>query len=143
MVASHVPPTGDLAHNPGCALTGNRTCDPFVCRLVYNPLSHTSQGPFWDFCVLSEFCSLVKLPAFSSLFQNIQVRVSYLPGDHVPRLGELQLGPCSALPSAPVTGPCLSAEPACTGPSGLWVLLLSPDGIFFSWLAATKRVASS
>ena len=27
-----------------CALTGNRTGDPLVCRLVLNPLSHTSQG---------------------------------------------------------------------------------------------------
>ena len=27
-----------------CALTGNRTCDPLVHRLVLNPLSHTSQG---------------------------------------------------------------------------------------------------
>ena len=40
VVASHVPPTGHLAHNSGCALTGNQTGDP----LALNPLSHTSQG---------------------------------------------------------------------------------------------------
>ena len=27
-----------------CALTGNQTSDPLVCRLVLNPLSHTSRG---------------------------------------------------------------------------------------------------
>ena len=30
--------------NPACALTGNRTRDPLVCRLALYPLSHTSQG---------------------------------------------------------------------------------------------------
>ena len=29
-----------------CALTGNRTGDPSVCRWALNPLSDTSQGPF-------------------------------------------------------------------------------------------------
>ena len=48
VVASHVPPRGDLARNPGatqaCALTGNRTGDPLVHRPVLNPLSYASQG---------------------------------------------------------------------------------------------------
>ena len=44
VVASGAPPTGDLAHNPTCARTGNPTGDPLVCRPVLNPLSHTSQG---------------------------------------------------------------------------------------------------
>ena len=30
-----------------CALTGSWTSDPLVHRLVLNPLSHTSQGPFF------------------------------------------------------------------------------------------------
>ena len=30
VVSSFVPPTGDLAHNEACALTGNRTSDPLV-----------------------------------------------------------------------------------------------------------------
>ena len=38
------PPTGDLACNPGCALTGNRTSNSLIHRLAFNPLSHTSQG---------------------------------------------------------------------------------------------------
>ena len=44
VVASHTPPTRDLACNPGMCPTGNRTGDPLVCRLVLSPLSHTSQG---------------------------------------------------------------------------------------------------
>ena len=44
VVASCVPPTGDLAHNPGKSLTRNRTGDPLAHRPVLNPLSHTSQG---------------------------------------------------------------------------------------------------
>ena len=42
VVASHVPPTRDLACNPGMC-PGNRTGDPLVRRPVLNPLSHTSQ----------------------------------------------------------------------------------------------------
>ena len=33
----------DRAATQSCALTGNQTSDPLVCRLVLNPLSHTSQ----------------------------------------------------------------------------------------------------
>ena len=39
VVASQAPPTGNQARN----LTGNQTSDLLVCRLVFNPLSHTSQ----------------------------------------------------------------------------------------------------
>ena len=42
VVASHQPPTRDLAHNPACA-PGNQT-DPFDWQLVLHPLSYTSQG---------------------------------------------------------------------------------------------------
>ena len=44
VVASQVPPTGGLACNQACAVTGNQTCDSVVLRLVLSPLSHTSQG---------------------------------------------------------------------------------------------------
>ena len=37
------PPMRDQDHNPGVALTGNRTQDPSVHRPALNPLSHTSQ----------------------------------------------------------------------------------------------------
>ena len=29
-----------------CALTGNPTSDPLICRPALNPLSHTSQGQY-------------------------------------------------------------------------------------------------
>ena len=44
VVASHAPPTGDLAHNPGVCPDWESNGDPLVCRLALNPLSHTSQG---------------------------------------------------------------------------------------------------
>ena len=40
------PPLGTRPSTQACALTGNQTCDPLVCRLACNPLSHTSQGIF-------------------------------------------------------------------------------------------------
>ena len=58
-IAFHMPPAGDLAHNPGMypgALAGNRTGDLSVHRPVLNPLSHTSQGSLSFF--LSSFLSL-------------------------------------------------------------------------------------
>ena len=41
VAASHMPPTEDLAHNPGMCpdWESNQLCRPMV-----NPLSHTSQG---------------------------------------------------------------------------------------------------
>ena len=44
VVASLLPPTGDLATTQVCALTGNRPSKPLVHRPTLNPLSHTSQG---------------------------------------------------------------------------------------------------
>ena len=44
VVASHAPRTGDPAAAQACALAGNRTGDPLVCKPVLNSLSHTSQG---------------------------------------------------------------------------------------------------
>ena len=43
------PPLGNWPTTQACALTGNRTSDPLVRRLVLNPLSHTSQGQFCMF----------------------------------------------------------------------------------------------
>ena len=53
VVASYVPPTGDLAHNPGMCPDWESTGDPLVHRPVLNPLSHTSQVPFinWIVCL--------------------------------------------------------------------------------------------
>ena len=41
---SHAPLVGTWPTTQACALTGNRTSDPLVCRLALNPLSYTSQG---------------------------------------------------------------------------------------------------
>ena len=49
VVASHAPPTADLASNQACALTGYQTGDPLVPRLALNPLSYTSQGSMTHF----------------------------------------------------------------------------------------------
>ena len=38
------PLVGTWSTTQACALTGNRTGDPLVCRQAFNPLSHTSQG---------------------------------------------------------------------------------------------------
>ena len=38
------PLLGTWPATQACALTGHQTGDPLVCRLVPDPLSHTSQG---------------------------------------------------------------------------------------------------
>ena len=40
----HTPPLGTWPAAQACALTGNQTSDPLLCRPALNPLSHTSQG---------------------------------------------------------------------------------------------------
>ena len=40
------PLLGTWSATQACALTGNRTGDPLICRLLLSPLSHTSQGLF-------------------------------------------------------------------------------------------------
>ena len=44
VVASHLPPTGDPAHNPDLCPDWESNCDPWVRRQVLSPLSRTSQG---------------------------------------------------------------------------------------------------
>ena len=46
VVASHVTPLGTWPATQACALTGDRTSDPLVCRLTFSPLSPTSEGRF-------------------------------------------------------------------------------------------------
>ena len=46
---SYAPLLGTWPTTQACALTGNQTGDPLVCRLALNPLSHTSQG--WSFLI--------------------------------------------------------------------------------------------
>ena len=61
-------PPGTLPPTQACTLTGNPTGDLLVYRPALNPLSHTSQGQFWeifkcqcDHCSLSIFL-LLSLP---------------------------------------------------------------------------------
>ena len=50
--ASHAPPLGTWPATQTCALTGNPTGDTLVCRLVLNPLSHTSQGSLSSYILI-------------------------------------------------------------------------------------------
>ena len=50
---SHVPLLGTWPATQTCALTGNWTHNPLVCRPALNPLSYTSQGHFFFFLRLS------------------------------------------------------------------------------------------
>ena len=43
------PLLGAWPATQACALTGNPTSDPLVCRLALNPLSRTSQGKYYYF----------------------------------------------------------------------------------------------
>ena len=44
VVASHVAPTGDLAHNPGMCLAWQSNQRPFGLQPARDPLSYASQG---------------------------------------------------------------------------------------------------
>ena len=54
------PQLGTQPTTQACALPGNRTSNPVVCRLALNPLSHTSQGLVVIFAVVvqGEACLL-------------------------------------------------------------------------------------
>ena len=52
VVASCMSPTRDPATTQACALTGNQSSDPLVCRPVLSPLSHTSQGESLIYLIL-------------------------------------------------------------------------------------------
>ena len=45
VVASHAPATVDLAHKSGMCPDQESNQQPLVCRMMLNPLSHSSQGP--------------------------------------------------------------------------------------------------
>ena len=59
VVASCMPPAGDLATTQACALTGNQTGDPLVHRPAFNPLSHSSQSIFFVLFLFKRFYLLV------------------------------------------------------------------------------------
>ena len=59
VVVFHVPSLGTWPTSQACALTGNRTDDPLVHRLVLSPLNHTSQG--WSVFLNFMYCGRHKL----------------------------------------------------------------------------------
>ena len=62
VVASHVPLVGDLACNPGMCPDWESNWRRLVCRPVFNPLSHTSQGYKSKFSIISLLISMLKKP---------------------------------------------------------------------------------
>ena len=51
VVASHMAPTGDLAHNPGMCPDRESNRQPFDSQPTFNPLSYTSQSNIYTFIV--------------------------------------------------------------------------------------------
>ena len=50
------PQLGTWPATQACALTGNRTSDPLICRLVLSPLSHTSQDSLMTYSLEHLLC---------------------------------------------------------------------------------------
>ena len=73
VVASRTPCTGDLTWpaTHACALTGNWTGDPLICRLELNSLSHTSQGRGEEFSMPLDN---TKLKLYDDQLQNWKKR---------------------------------------------------------------------
>ena len=58
------PPLGIWLVTQACALTGNWTCDPLVCRLALNPLSHNSQEIFKIFYFFKSYFIVYAITVF-------------------------------------------------------------------------------
>ena len=56
VVASHMAPTGDLAHNPGMCLDWESNQRPFGSQPALNPQSYSSQD--WPLYILIEMLVL-------------------------------------------------------------------------------------
>ena len=68
------PQLGTWPTTQACALTGNRTSDPLVCRLALNPLSHTSQGRIYGF---KGHFHTVYLPFLPNIYKAGAVTLSF------------------------------------------------------------------
>ena len=62
------PLLGAWPTTQACALTGNQTGDPLICRLALNPLSHTSQHHIF---ILSMNFFIFKILIFHPINNNI------------------------------------------------------------------------
>ena len=75
-----------------CALAGNWTGDPLVCRLTFNPLSHTSQG------IIFNSYTIDSLMLLSSKFSDNKIILNYIFyyyffSSHVYILNSTETGP--------------------------------------------------
>ena len=77
------PPLGTWPATQACALTGNWTSNPLVCRPALNPLSHTSQGYIQDFKILKTTSDMTPfyLSPFSP-FLLLSFSLSFPPSLH-------------------------------------------------------------
>ena len=70
VVASHMAPTGDLAHNPGMGPYWYSNPQPFGLQPTLNPLSYTSQvGLFFFKLHFTDYYSCPNFPPFSPIHQ--------------------------------------------------------------------------
>ena len=60
------PQPGTWPITQACTLDGNQTCDPLVCRVALNPLSHT--GPCRFCCFLFHLSHIGKMFLFEAFF---------------------------------------------------------------------------
>ena len=60
-----------------CDLTGNPTGDSLVCRLVLNPLNHTSQG-WWSFTCNKLLAKLLSFAIIKGMGLQINMNISIL-----------------------------------------------------------------
>ena len=66
------PLLGTWPATQACALTGNRTSDPLICRLALNPPSHTSEGRknFWKAHLYTQWSQRAFLNIKTSAFET-------------------------------------------------------------------------
>ena len=74
------PPLGTWPATQACALTGNRTCNPLVCRLALHPLSHTSGGQVYRISNSDRYCRIAFLAIVlpHSAISNMRFSVSHI-----------------------------------------------------------------
>ena len=66
VVAFHVAPTGDLAHNPGICPDWESNLRPFGSQPMLNPLSYTSEGWIYFLKILKYMLIMSQIQMFMS-----------------------------------------------------------------------------
>ena len=67
------PLLGAWPETRACALTGNRTCDRLIRRPVLNPLSHPSQGRYWN--IFNGCLLFILLCICAFIYQSLYYRI--------------------------------------------------------------------